>query len=254
MKGEAPFVPIGSVTLAGALGSAGYDVKKVAALLLPADKNSGGVHDSVTHLAEYAVKPSKGSAKFVPPAPIHVLNQCSDVLLTAKKPTSLLVPTAKNLTSPVDPPLEANHQLDHFLCYAAKSQTKLAKGVQVDAADQFQSRRYDLDKITKLCVPVAKSGSPVFLKGDAKGTPATLSPASIRHPEGLLVCYQASLATSEIPQLGCGPVDPKSKGTKIVPKQPKHAPRLGIFVANQLGALRLDSKQEVELCVPSLLP
>ena len=72
----------------------------------------------------------------------------------------------------------------------------------------------------------------------------TITPADVRHPEALLVCYKAKLATKQIPQLGCGPVDPKDKGTKIVPKQPGHTPRIGIFVANQLGALRLDSTKE----------
>ena len=31
----------------------------------------------------------------------------------------------------------------------------------------------------------------------------------------------------------------------------KHTPRIGLFTANQLGALQLDSKRDVEFCVPS---
>jgi hypothetical protein len=77
-------------------------------------------------------------------------------------PLSLLVPTAKSLTDPVDPPVEASHDVDHYLRYAVKAEAKLANGValakpphalQVDAVDQFQERRYDLGTITKLCVP-----------------------------------------------------------------------------------------------------
>jgi hypothetical protein len=145
-------------------------------------------------------------------------------------------------------------ELDHFVCYAAKPRTKLAKGTQIDVADEFQTRRYDLKKIDKLCVPVAKSGTPFVLKGPDKGTPAPITAAAVQHSEALLVCYQAKLATKVIPQLGCGPVDPKSKGTKIVPKQPRHTPRLGIFLANQLGTPRLDSTKEIALCIPSLSP
>ena len=119
--------------------------------------------------------------------------------------------------------------------------------------DQFETRRYDLKKIDKLCVPAAKSGSPLFLKGPSKGTTATIAPADVKHADALLVCYRAKLATKVIPQLGCGPVDPKSKGTKIVPKQPKHTPHLGVFVANQLGTLQVDSTKELALCIPSVV-
>lgn len=251
-KGHPAFVPIGPVTLADRFTTRNYDVLKTTTLLLPADKNGGGLQDAATHLLAYSVKASKGQAKFEVPPDVHVLNQCSDVALVAKKAVTLLVPTAKDLASAPTPPVEANHELDHFLCYAAKARTKLAKGTQVQVGDQFQTRRYDLKKIDKLCVPVAKSGAPLFLKGENKGTPATITPAAVRHVDGLLVCYQAKLATKEIPQLGCGPVDPKSKGAKL-PKQPKHAPHLGVFVANQLGTVQVDSRKELALCVPSVV-
>ena len=267
-KGTASFEPLGPVTLTDAFVPAGadYDVIKPAALALPADKNESGVHDDATHLLEYLVKPSNGAPKFAPRVDVRLLNQCSDVTLVVKKPVSLLVPTAKSVSDPVDPPVEAEHEVDHFLCYRAKPEAKLAsggvlpkfpKGIQVDVADQFddsQARRYDLKSITKLCVPTAKSGNPLFLKGAAKGTPATIAPASVRHADSLLVCYRAKLATTQIPQLGCGAVDPKSKGAKIDPKQPKHTPVIGIFVNNQLGPLQLDSVKELELCVPSVMP
>lgn len=51
---------------------------------------------------------------------------------------------------------------DDYLCHAAKAQKKrsdgmplapLPKGQQVVVEDQFQTRRYDLKKITKLCQP-----------------------------------------------------------------------------------------------------
>ncbi len=259
-KNTPTFVPLGPVTLTDLTGTADYNVAGPPALALPADKNGGGRHDQNTHLLEYKIKRSKGAPKFTAGAPVRVLNQCSDIFLALKKPVSLLVPTAKDLASPVAAPIETNHQLDHFVCYKAKPQTvgtvlgKVPKGTQVDVVDQFQTRRYDLKSITKFCAPAAKSGSPLFLKGDAKGTPATIAPASIRHADSFLVCYKATPAKSEIPQLGCGPLDPKSKGTKISPAPAKHTPKTGIFVNNQLGPLRLDSVKELELCVPSVLP
>lgn len=252
-KGQPTFLPIGPVMLADQFATRNYDVIKATALLLPADKDGGGVQDDVTHLLGYALKASKGDAKFVVPPDVHVLNQCSDVALVAKKPLRLLVPTAKSLQGTPTAPTQADDELDHFLCYAAKARTKPPKGTQVTVADQFQTRRYDLKKITTLCVPVAKSGNPFVLKGPSKGTAATITTSTIRHPEALLVCYQAKLAGKVIPQLGCGAADPKAKGTKIDPKQLKHA-AAGVFVANQLGALRLDAGKELELCVPSLAP
>lgn len=255
-KNEAAFAPLGPVHLQ----VKNYDVVKVATLLLPADKNAEGRHDATTHLTEYALKLAKSEAKPEKLSDVHVLNQCSDVYVTLGKPVSLLVPTAKDLANPVTAPLEADHQRDHFLCFQAKTQKKLAngtavakppKGTQVSAADQFQSRRYDVGKVSKLCVPTDKSGTPLFLKGANQGQPATITPATVRHPTEHLLCYKVKAASNTIAQPLCGAAAPKDKGTPIVPKQAKHTPKVGMFTANQLGALRLDSTKEVELCLPS---
>jgi hypothetical protein len=261
-KGGEPFAARAPVRLADDVSGRDYEVGKPLALALPAAKNGGARLDATTHLLEYHVTAARGTPKFAPRLDVHLLNQCSDVFVAFTKPVSLLVPAAKDLASPVAPPIEATHQLDHFLCYQAKTETKLASGtllpkpprrVQVDVQDQFQTRRYDLKGITKVCLPTAKSGNPRFLKGDLKGEPAPFTPATVRHPEALLACYRAKLARVLIPQLGCGPVDPTDQGTKLVPSQPKHAARTGMFVADQLGTLRLDSVKERELCVPSLV-
>jgi hypothetical protein len=255
-KDTASFVPLGPVSLPR-LGGGPYDLLKVGRLLLPADKNSEGVRDDATHLLEYRLKPRKGAPKFAALADVRVMNQCSDVLVALTKPVAALVPTAKNLASPVTAPVDP--AVDHFLCFDAKLQKKgpggaalpkFPKGVQVQVVDQFQSRRYELTKPTRLCAPTDKSGAPVFLKGGDKGKPAALEPATVQHADEHLLCYKAKLATTTVAQAGCGPATPGDKGTKI-PKQAKHAPRTGVFVANQLGALRLDTTKEVELCIPS---
>lgn len=260
-KGTPPFFALGPVTLGTLLGGQTYDVLKVGGLLLPADKNGEGRHDVDTHLLEYRIKPTKDGPKFATLADVRVLNQCNDVFVQLTKPVSLLVPTAKDLSNPVLPPIEANHQRDHFLCFQAKAQKKrvsgatlpkFPKGIQVVVADQFQTRRYDLTKLSKLCLPTDKSGAPRFLKGPDKGNLASLALSSLRHADEHLVCYKAKLATTEIAQLGCGPAVPGAKGAKIT-KQAKHTPKSGIFAANQLGALRLDSTKEIEFCVPSLV-
>lgn len=77
-----------------------------------------------------------------------------------------------------------------------------------------------------------------------------ITPTAIRHPLSNLVCYQAKPAKSTIAQTDCGPVDPKDKGTKIVPKPAKHEKRIGVLMNGQLGAATIGTAKELELCVP----
>ncbi len=256
-KGTAKVAPFGPLTLADVLGTADYDVKALVALALPADKNMGGVADPTTHLARYALKRRKGPTKFRKVSDVTITNQCGTLTLTAVKPESLLVPVREDSLSLPPVPDPTTSEVDHFLCYKAKAQKKrtngtpvatFPKGVQVVAADHFQTRRYDLKKVTRLCVPVAKSGTPVVSK---TGVPVPITPATVRHAAGHLVCYQAKIAKKAIPQDGCGPVDPKNKGTKITPPPAKHQPQTGVLVNGQLGPATLDTKKELELCIPS---
>jgi len=158
---------------------------KLAPLHAPADTNGEGTRDAVTHLLAYGVKPAKGTSPFQKRRDVRVVNPCSDTFVQLKKPVGLLVPTAKSLTDPVTSPDPGTHERDHFLCYAAAAQSKridgtplpkLPKGMQVDVADQFQTRRYDLKTITRLCQPVAKSGAPVLLSGRTRAHPSRSSP------------------------------------------------------------------------------
>jgi cysteine-rich repeat protein len=259
--GSPEFHPFGPVTLADKFGAANYEVVKPRYLGLPADKNGEGLRDAVTHVEDYQVKPVAGSPKFAKRADVQIANQCNTLRLEVSKPSSILVPTLKDLVSP--PPAApdvADHQLDHYLCYKAKPQKKLAdgtalpefpKGIQVDVADQFQVRRYDLKKIRRLCTPVDKSGEPVLLSRPNKGQPFPIAAASIRHPDDHLVCYQAKLAEAFIPQTGCGPTTPGDRGTRMDPPQPKHVKRIAVNVHNQFGPGQLDTTEDAEFCIPS---
>ena len=129
----------------------------------------------------------------------------------------------------------------------------LPRTMQVDASDGFQTRRYDLDRITRLCQPVAKSGSPVVLKGPGVGTPVPLAPADVRYPFDHLLCFQAKLATRLVAQTGCLPTDPADKGVKIDPKQANSTER-GLYVTSQLGPTQVDTKKVVEICLPATSP
>jgi murein DD-endopeptidase MepM/ murein hydrolase activator NlpD len=262
-----PFLKFGPVVLADALTSRKYLVQKLAAVGLPADKNGEGTIDPQTHLVEYKIKAAAGEPKFGKVSDVHVVNQCNDFYAELKGPTTVMVPSKKDLSVPTSAPTELDHNLDHFICYKARYQKQLSvgialpafpKGIQVEVSDQFQARRYDLKKITKICTPVAKSediGDPSrWLDGPAEGNLKPITPSTVRHPSDHLVCYKAARATKQIGQTGCGPTVPGDGGIKIEPAQLKHTPVLGFHVNNQFGPLQLDSRKEVELCIPSLLP
>ena len=250
-------VKFGPVFLTDRFGEAAYDVSKPKALGLPADKNREGRFDEVSHLEEFQVKPRSRPGKL---RDQRVINQCGDLLLEVVKPVSLLLPTAKSRFEPVDAPLDP--ALDHFLCYRVKRQARLAdgtklpkppKGTQVRVTDQFDGpdRLYDLGKATKLCNPVAKGGAPVVSNGPDKGDPFPITPAGPSHPTDHLLCYQAKLAARAIEQDGCGPADPGARGTAIQPRQPRHEKLTGVHTNNQFGPMQLDTRKEVELCIPS---
>ncbi len=257
-KGAAKFAPVGPLTLADAASSTDVDVKKLVALGLPVDVNDAGVGDDVTHLTDYGLKARKGGTKFRPIPDVHIENACGDVVVTVAKPGDLLVPTLLNPVEPALPPAAATHEVADFRCYKVKVQKKRAdgtvlakfpKGMQVDAADALQSRRYDLKKLTRLCFPVAESGTPLVLKtGELL---LGFTPAALRHETTHLACYQAKPAKKRIEQNGCGAIDPKDKGTKIVPAPAKHRGQSGLRVISQLGAGTLDTAKELELCIPS---
>jgi len=275
------FVRFGPVLLSDAFQSnAPFQVTKPKSLGVPSDLNGAGVIDGETYREEYLVKPVKGSPAFAGLSDVHVVNPCNDLVLEIQKPVSLLVPTATSTTAPdttypTAPIPDATRNVEHLLCYKAKPQAKLAdgtklpkfpKGIQVDVADQLQTRRYDLVKITKLCDPVDPAqGTPTLLSGPAKGEAKPLyhERTGVRSPrrnlDEHLVCYKARLATRLIAQTGCGPTNPGDKGTKIEPEQAKHVPVEGLYVANQFGERvlnqfvgeRLDTVKEAELCIPS---
>jgi glucose/arabinose dehydrogenase len=263
-SGEPRFAKFGPVTLADQFRTEDYNVIKPATLGLPGDKNAEGVFDAVTHLTEYMIKPAEGAADFAKISDVHIVNQCNSLYVQIVKPASLLVPTSKNLMSQPLPPDPMDHELDHFLCYKARNQTKLSddtplpkfpKRMQVEVVSQFDdmaARRYDLKRVTKLCNPVDKSGMPSFLSGDNEGDPKPITPATIENPVDHLVCYKAVLSRKTVAQNGCVPADPDDTGTDIEPPQAKHAKLIGFFINNQFGPEHLDSQKEVELCIPSL--
>ena len=208
-KGSPAFVPLG-VSLANAFETGPADVKKVAALCNPADKNGEGIADPDSHLVSFKIKPGVEHVKQSGP----VSNQFGTLLLETDKADRLLVPAARSLEGPVDPPLEPT--VDHFECYPVKVPKGAEKFAALEAgvADEFAATRtLDVKKPTRVCIPVDKNG---------EGIPV---------PEAALLCYKAKPAKGE----------------------PKHEKRTGVHVAHQFGAAQLDTVKEEELCVPSVL-
>ena len=251
---------LGPVTLADAIGSAAYAVTKNVGLGVPAEVDAGGLLDPDTHLAAYAVKRVKGSPKFAKQADVPITTACGTTVVTLAKPAQLLIPAHASATGPVSPPTADDDTVDRFLCYAAKAQKRrldgspvaaLAKGAQVDVADAFQTRRYDLKRLAFVCNPVAVSGTPTVLAGPRKGTTVPIAAARIDAPDARLACYRAALAKRFVPQIACGATDPKDKGAKIVPPQPKHRQLRGVAIADALETSAVDTKKERLLCLPA---
>ena len=211
------------VFLADRFGEGDFEVKKPVALLNPADKNGEGITDPNTHLISYRVK----GPQFEKFENVPVEDQFGQLLLDVKRPDRLLVPASKNPSAPPDAPIIADINLDHFLCYPVK-ESKRPQGdddddddggshlpVQAFVVDQFnQPKVFDVRRPTRLCNPVDK---------DDEG---------IKNPNNQLLCYQVKPARGE----------------------PKHIRIKNIFVHDQFGPNKVDTKKERELCVPLIAP
>lgn len=248
-KGSTALPKIGPVQLDDGVGNGGYDLQKLGTLANPAAVDGSEVADAARHLVGYPAKRASGSAKFTP-ATLQLTSVCGTTSATLKKPTTLYVPSGEDPSSAVTVPSDDVVTVQHYLCYQAKG-PKVAKGTQVVVADQQGSFRYDLKKVSLVCNPTAKSGDPVIRSGKTKGEPYPITPAIVGDPDGHLVCYGAKLAKKEIAQQdgGCGPANPKDKGTKI--KQGKPAALRGTNIANQLQTGQLDTKKPTLVCLPA---
>lgn len=194
-----------------------FDVTRPLSLCTPADKNDEGITDPITHLKGYQIKLTKTDPPQAPDVKhaVRVTNQFGELLLDTLRPDRLLMPTAKSLTGPVDPP--GLNNVDHYKCYKVrgrKGAPKFKPILGVSVSDQFigqPPKLFDLKKPTRLCTPVDKNGE------------------GIKNPGTHLLCYQAK----------------PTKG------QPRHQPVSSIFVNNQFGPEILQTVKEEDLCVPS---
>lgn len=169
-------------------------------------------------------------------------DQFGQLTVDTKKPDRLLVPAAKSLEGPVDPPAEPG--IDHFTCYRVKPSRgtpKLRKGIRAAVTDQFaQARVLELTKPTRLCLPTDKAGE----APDAPG-----------HP-GHLMCYGVKLAKKycdAAPYPSCKRDADCAGGAACVTAQPKPEAVSGVHVADQLARQVLEAQAPQDLCVPALV-
>ena len=192
-----------------------FELGKAEELLNPANKNDEGITDAATHLIAYKVK----GPDFEEIKGVLVQNQFGYIRVDVKKPDRLLVPASKSLSDPVSAPENTN--LDHFLCY----KVQVSKGshfpkIEVRVADQFnnQPKLFELKEPKRLCNPTAKEYDGPRV--------------DIKNPENHLLCYNVKPAND----------------------QPEHERIEGIFVNDQFGPGRVETRKEKELCVPSTKP
>ena len=228
---DTPKLPIfGPITLTDdSFGPHDYDVKKLRRLGPPANRGNNEIHDPNTELVEYQIKAHAGSLKVPKGAEITLTDQFNQQrTLEVVKPDSILVPTNLSFSSFPADPTPATSNVDHFVCYKVRTQ-KVSTVVHVQ--DQFEDRSYVLTKLTRVCNPVTKSGTPTptILRGPTTGMPFPITGSVKRNPQRL-VCYSARSTTG------------------------RHVKRTTLFLANQFGHQRVDTVRESELCVPSVDP
>jgi len=213
-KGSEKFQRRAGVSLVDQFGSSVVEVRKQRFLCAPTDTNGEDPSAPARpeHLEGYQIKPAAKQA--YPPGRL-VTDQFnpSGLYVDPKKPSHLLVPTAKSLVAP--PPPEA-FPVDHFHCYKVRVTKGTPKFTPQIATivDQFaQPASVVVKKPRYLCNPVDKNGEDPSV------------PTHAAH----LMCYQIKQVS--------------------LPKFVKVTP---LYVANQLGPETLDAIKPSELCVPAL--
>jgi hypothetical protein len=210
-KHTPPFVTVPAVPLTDRLEVRAGDVAKPKVLCAPGGVNGGDAVDTATHYVGHRLNRSTGQAVHVKQSGIAVADRFGSLSLDTVKPDRVLVASGKTLDAPATAPTPR----DHLKCYKVKvtpDTPGLAAGTQLTVADQFQSRTYDVQRPTRLCLAAGAAG------------------AGIQSPRAHLMCYRARPASG----------------------QPPHAKVTGhVHTATVYGAGRLDTIRESELCVPA---
>jgi hypothetical protein len=173
------------------------------------------VLDPSLRLAGYPVKLTAASPPRGPYRRVGVRDRFGDHTIDLTKLHSMLLPASLDPT--IVPPAPPSSALDTYTCYKGKissGTTKLPKGLQVTASDEFTSPATVLDvaKLRHVCVPTDVG-------------------AGVVRPDVLLMCYKS----------------------KPAPGQPRHQAQFGLNVTTEVtGAQRLDTRKGDAVCVPAV--
>jgi hypothetical protein len=163
-----PFTPIRDVSLIDQFGDGTVDVRRPKRICNPANKRNEdpSAPSLPDHLVSYEIR--KTGARFERVRDVRVTNQFGTIDVDLRRPSRLLVPSAKSLTSPA-PPLGPTI-LDHYQCYdLGRARTRVA---DVSVVDQFGTLSVDVKRPQSLCVAADKNGE------------------GIQDPAAHLLCYQ----------------------------------------------------------------
>ncbi len=132
---------------------------KVKRLCNPAsvDGQNAGAPDDPNHLVGYVINDREPRTAKIPDQ--MVTNQFGTLNLTALRPISFLVPSAKSLVGPPAPLDPA--PIDHFQCYAV-GQAGKARVDDLSVVDQFGAKTLDIKRPSRLCVAADKRGEGVI--------------------------------------------------------------------------------------------
>jgi hypothetical protein len=191
-----------------------FQVVRGRDLCTPADRNGTGILDTETHLRSYAIKAVPGSPKHQRRTGLLVTNDVGTLRVDTVKPELLLVPANEDPTTTPPAPDPLANGVDHFKCYKVKvspGTTPFPKGQAVSLADEFTS----------------PPKSFLLKKPRHLCTPANANGGDVKNPAVDLFCYRV-------------------KGGV-----PRHVPRLGVHLNDDLGPEIVDTVKEDEACVPS---
>lgn len=207
--------PGGVVTLVDAFGAGDFEIRRVADVQVPVDRDGHGIVDPRTNLMRYRIRPDRGSVGHVRRIGVEVHDFLGVHFFNTRRPEYLLVPASLDETGFLPAPDADQHEVDHHLCYSVAPTAGSAPllRAEVEASDRFQTRRLRVVRARHLCLPVDKNGE------------------GVRNPARLLTCYR---------------IRRLDRGAQHVSRR--------IYVTDQLGSLRRRTVVENQLCVPGTSP
>jgi cysteine-rich repeat protein len=213
--GSAPLTPVLGVPVVDQFAPRSFDLTALKQICTPSAAGGDGTIDPATYLAVYRARAPSGTPSGLDQVNIGLRDAFGTFRVDAVRPSRLLVPAGMDLSADPVPPDSAAHGLDHLACYRVRVSRGVARfgETQASVADRFTStpRRLDVKRPKLLCIPASVRGG------------------EVERADRYVMCYSAVPAAGE----------------------PAHVPQVGLFVHDEFGRHRLDTRKEELLCVPA---